>query len=323
MSPAVASTHVRDSAELGGHVLTRAELVDQAVAWPVTAERVLGAGSFTALLQDDITAPDGSTLQREYLQHPGAVGVIALDDAGRVALVRQYRHAVRHRLLEPPAGLLDVDGEEYVLAAQRELAEEVGLAADTWHVLVDLFTTPGIIAREPARLPGPRPPTGRGAGRFREGGRGGGDGAVLGSAGRRWSTPCSPVTCTTRPWSAACWRPGSPSGRATTSPRCGPPTHPGRPVTPTPTSARMLRTAETAPTSLSADLRRVRRGRTDSLRRRCRPTPGRPGNPGRARRGLTIIPVMTSSPADPSPSRTRPAAGQQQRDRRDPAGRRS
>ena len=134
-----------DSA-LGGHSLTRADLVDRAVSWPVTAERVLGAGSFTALLQDDITAPDGSTLKREYLRHPGAVGIIALDDTGRVALVRQYRHAVRHRLIEPPAGLLDVDGEAYVLAAQRELAEEVGLAAATWQVLVDLFTTPGIIA---------------------------------------------------------------------------------------------------------------------------------------------------------------------------------
>ena len=146
MTPAVVSGEVHDSAELGGHVLTRADLVDQAVAWPVTAERVLGAGTFTTLLQDDITAPDGATLQREYLRHPGAVGIIALDAAGRVALVRQYRHAVRHRLLEPPAGLLDVDGEAYVLAAQRELAEEVGLAADTWHVLVDLFTTPGIVA---------------------------------------------------------------------------------------------------------------------------------------------------------------------------------
>ncbi len=130
---------------LTGHVLTRADLVDQAVAWPVTAERVLGAGNFTALLQDDITAPDGETLQREYLRHPGAVGIIALDDDGRVAVVRQYRHPVRHRLIEPPAGLLDVGGEEYVLAAQRELAEEVGLAANTWQVLVDLFTTPGII----------------------------------------------------------------------------------------------------------------------------------------------------------------------------------
>ncbi|GAA3713165.1 NUDIX hydrolase [Microlunatus aurantiacus] len=131
---------------LGGHTLSRVDLVDQPVSWPVTAERVIGAGSFTALLQDDITAPDGTTLKREYLRHPGAVGIIALDARGRVALVRQYRHAVRHRLIEPPAGLLDVAGEEYVLAAQRELAEEVGLAADTWHVLVDLFTTPGIIA---------------------------------------------------------------------------------------------------------------------------------------------------------------------------------
>ena len=66
-------------------------------------------------------------------------------------LVRQYRHPVRHRLIEPPAGLLDVDGEDPLLAARRELAEEVGLAAGTWHLLVDLFTTPGIIG-EPLRI---------------------------------------------------------------------------------------------------------------------------------------------------------------------------
>ena len=133
------------SGVLDGRELSRAELVDEAGSWPVTAEHVLGAGSFTTLLRDEITAPSGETLRREYLRHPGAVGVIALDADGRVALVRQYRHPVRHRLLEPPAGLLDVDGEEYVVAAQRELAEEAGLAADSWHVLVDLFTTPGII----------------------------------------------------------------------------------------------------------------------------------------------------------------------------------
>jgi ADP-ribose pyrophosphatase len=81
----------------------------------------------------------------EYLKHPGAVGVIALDDHDRVALVRQYRHPVRHRLIEPPAGLLDVGGEDYQQAIQRELAEEVGLEARSWAVLVDLFTTPGIL----------------------------------------------------------------------------------------------------------------------------------------------------------------------------------
>lgn len=131
---------------IDGHVLRRDQLRDEATAWSVVAERVLGTGNFTTLVQDDIVGPDGHTLSREYLKHPGAVGIIALDDHQRVALVRQYRHAVRHRLLEPPAGLLDVHGESPLLAAQRELAEEVGLAADTWHVLVDLFTTPGIIA---------------------------------------------------------------------------------------------------------------------------------------------------------------------------------
>ena len=63
-----------------------------------------------------------------------------------MALVRQYRHPVRRRLIEPPAGLLDVAGEDPLLAARRELAEEVGLAAGRWDVLVDLFTTPGILA---------------------------------------------------------------------------------------------------------------------------------------------------------------------------------
>ena len=127
-------------------ILSRAELVDAPLSWPVASSRVLAEGKITSFVQDQVRAPDGEEMTREYFRHPGSVGIIALDDQSRVALVRQYRHAVRHRLIEPPAGLLDVDGEGYLLTAQRELVEEAGLAAGSWHVLVDLFTTPGILA---------------------------------------------------------------------------------------------------------------------------------------------------------------------------------
>ncbi len=126
-------------------VFGAAELADLPLAWPVVSSEVLARGHISTFVQDKVRTPDDQVITREYLVHPGAVGVIALDDHQRVALVRQYRHAVRHRLVEPPAGLLDVAGEAYVLAAQRELAEEVGLAAGRWDVLVDLFTTPGIV----------------------------------------------------------------------------------------------------------------------------------------------------------------------------------
>jgi len=126
-------------------ILPPAELVDTPLTWPVVHTETLASGHIADFVQDEVQTPDGKVIAREYLKHPGAVGVIAVDDQQRVVLVRQYRHPVRHRLIEPPAGLLDVDGEDYLLAAQRELAEEVHLAATTWHVLVDLFTTPGIL----------------------------------------------------------------------------------------------------------------------------------------------------------------------------------
>jgi 8-oxo-dGDP phosphatase len=126
-------------------ILGRDELADVPLAWPVASSTVLAEGRITKYVQDQVRTPDGHLIMREYLKHPGAVGVIALDDQGRVALVRQYRHPVRHRLIEPPAGLLDVGGEDYLQAMQREMAEEVGLAAGRWALLVDLFTTPGIL----------------------------------------------------------------------------------------------------------------------------------------------------------------------------------
>jgi 8-oxo-dGTP pyrophosphatase MutT (NUDIX family) len=133
------------SGDLGDRVyLSRSDLVDVPADWPVVSSTELAKGHITTFVQDEVTTPGGETVQREYLYHPGAVAVIALDDDLRVALVRQYRHPVRHRLVEPPAGLLDVEGEDYLRGIQRELAEEVGLAATDWRVLVDLFSSPGM-----------------------------------------------------------------------------------------------------------------------------------------------------------------------------------
>ena len=101
-------------------------------------------GRVISVRKDVVTMPGDTTSQRDVVVHPGAVGVVALDDDGRILLVNQYRHPVRRRLDELPAGLLDVDGEASLPAAQRELQEEAGLAASTWHVLVDALTSPGM-----------------------------------------------------------------------------------------------------------------------------------------------------------------------------------
>lgn len=149
LSPSAASSGAASAeGSAGVIVLDRTDLSDTPLAWPVVATHTLGEGVITTLVQDEVRTPDGGTMKREYLRHPGAVSIVALDDAERVVLVRQYRHPVRYRLLEPPAGLLDVTNEEPLYAAQRELAEEVGLAAGRWDVLVDVFSTPGIIAEK-------------------------------------------------------------------------------------------------------------------------------------------------------------------------------
>jgi ADP-ribose pyrophosphatase len=77
------------------------------------------------------------------VQPHGAVGILAVDDKDRVMLVEQYRHPARHRMLEIPAGTLDVAGEDPLDAAVRELAEEADLAADEWSQELTLFSTPG------------------------------------------------------------------------------------------------------------------------------------------------------------------------------------
>ncbi|OUC77366.1 NUDIX domain-containing protein [Gordonia lacunae] len=109
----------------------------------VKDSRTVYDGAIITLRVDDVEMPGGRVAEREVVEHFGAVAILARDDAGRVAMVRQYRHPLGHRLLELPAGLLDQADEEPLAAAQRELAEETDLAADSWRVLVDLALSPG------------------------------------------------------------------------------------------------------------------------------------------------------------------------------------
>jgi ADP-ribose pyrophosphatase len=86
---------------------------------------------------------DTDTLVRDYIDHPGAVAVLPMNVDGEILLLKQYRHPVGMDLWEIPAGLLDVEGEDFVVGAARELAEEADLVAATWNVLVDFFNSPG------------------------------------------------------------------------------------------------------------------------------------------------------------------------------------
>ena len=102
------------------------------------------SGAILALRLDQVVMPSGESAQREVVSKHGAVAILARDADGRIALVRQYRHPIQRRLLELPAGLLDGGPEESPLdAAQRELAEEAGLAAGSWRTLVDLVSSAG------------------------------------------------------------------------------------------------------------------------------------------------------------------------------------
>ncbi|MEU3340523.1 NUDIX hydrolase [Streptomyces sp. NPDC006668] len=111
--------------------------------WEIRATRTPFVGNKTSVRTDDVVMSDGTVVHRDYQVHPGSVGVLALDDEGRVLVIRQYRHPVRQKLWEIPAGLLDVPGENPLHAAQRELYEEAHVKAEDWRVLADVYTTPG------------------------------------------------------------------------------------------------------------------------------------------------------------------------------------
>lgn len=129
--------------DLPGHLADSAALTDIPLAWPVSSTSRGFSTKYLTVDIDTIIDPDEGEHSRVVVQPHGAVGIIAFDDHDRILLVEQYRHPVRHRVLEIPAGTLDVAGEDPLDAAVRELAEEADLAADDWTRELKLFATPG------------------------------------------------------------------------------------------------------------------------------------------------------------------------------------
>jgi ADP-ribose pyrophosphatase len=134
--PAAASTGP------GGSAAPSSDLTER-----VVGSRVLHKGHYLEFRVDTIERADGTRGQRDVVGHPGAVAIIALDEAGRVLLVRQFRVATRSVLLEIPAGTLDVDEsgevEDAEVASRRELEEETGYRARSWRKLGSFWTAPG------------------------------------------------------------------------------------------------------------------------------------------------------------------------------------
>jgi 8-oxo-dGTP pyrophosphatase MutT (NUDIX family) len=117
-------------------------LVDEPFSPPIVSTELDFAGRVWDVRRDVFQYTDHE-LTRDYVDHPGAVAVLVLDDDGRALLIQQYRHPIRSRDWEIPAGLLDVENEDPLAAAQRELAEEVDLVASDWSELVTVYSSPG------------------------------------------------------------------------------------------------------------------------------------------------------------------------------------
>ncbi len=118
-------------------------LKDVVEQWPVVSSAELLRSRIITVRTDKVRMPDNNLAEREMVIHPGAVAVLALDDAGQVLLIRQYRHPVGRLLWEIPAGLRDVSGEPPWATARRELLEEAGYRARDWRLLADYFSSPG------------------------------------------------------------------------------------------------------------------------------------------------------------------------------------
>ncbi len=117
-------------------------LVDEVCAPQLLESTTVFKGAVWDVVREKFKLGDGEIV-REFQQHRGAVAVLVEDDEGQVLLIKQYRHPIGYREWELPAGLLDIEGEEPIAAAKRELAEEVDLITDEWSELSQFFSSPG------------------------------------------------------------------------------------------------------------------------------------------------------------------------------------
>ncbi|MEP7092356.1 MAG: NUDIX hydrolase [Nocardioidaceae bacterium] len=121
--------------------------MDVPESWPVhEVERIWQGAAPFSVRRDIISAPGRpeDTFGRLVLEHPGAVVILAVDEQERVLVLHQYRHPALTRFVELPAGLLDVEGEDPVEAARRELREEALLLAEEWTHLFTTYSSPGL-----------------------------------------------------------------------------------------------------------------------------------------------------------------------------------
>ena len=101
------------------------------------------SGRVIAVDVETVRLPNGHQCELEIIQHPGGAAVVVLDKALRVCMLRQYRHAAGRWLWELPAGKIE-QGEPPLQTAQRELAEEAGVAAREWRELGEIYSSPGV-----------------------------------------------------------------------------------------------------------------------------------------------------------------------------------
>lgn len=100
-------------------------------------------GKIFSVRADEVAMPGGTSARRDVVTKDNAVAIVAFDDNGKIALIHQYRHPMGEKLWELPAGLVDVDGEDPLTTAQRELVEEAGYTAAHWRELVTIAASPG------------------------------------------------------------------------------------------------------------------------------------------------------------------------------------